>query len=255
MCVTWTLALAGSVSVLAGAAYAYAATRFSDRGAGRDRAGARAFAVWWSAIAVYTGAQGIEDIMGAAGVTPIAVFLAWRFVSLAVYCVGLGGLAAYVLYVRTGSSRWPRVAMLYYGILSVPLIALAASGRPTGVSIQTWRTDVAYSTPTAGPMVLAVMALLILPIIVAIAAYLRLRASADSTQARARILIVGWSMATWLVATALSRASENDALQLVARPILGSMVALAVVYAFRGPVAPQRVASREALQQRVRDLV
>ena len=256
----WTLATAGGVSLLAAVSYLYAATRFVDRGAGRDRTAARAFALWWGAIALYTGAQGIEDLMGAAGATPLALFVAWRYASLVVYSAGLAGLAAYVLYVRTGSARWPLVVVAYYAVLTVFVVALAASGRPTGVSIQTWRTDLTYDAPTTTPLLTIVLLLILLPVLGAIGSYLDLRRRAQSRSARIRITIVGASMATWLVATAVSRASNNDWLQLFARPILGALVAIAVVLAFRRPPdvasnASDRASARDALMRRVRDLV
>ena len=252
----WTLGFSGAVSLLAAAAFAYAGSRFVGRGAGADHAASSAFAAWWFGIGAYTGIQGAEDVLGAVGAAPVPLFVALRFATLPLICGAFAGLAHYVLHVRTGDPRWAPRVWTYYGLLAVALVALVALGRPDAVVIQRWRTDVSYSAALRGPILLVVLLLIVLPEVAASWAYLALyRRAADPVQRR-RVLVVGSSLLLWLVATAVSRASESDALQLVARPTLGAGVAIAVALAYRHPrAAPGPDARAMALQRRIRDLV
>ncbi len=251
----WTLAFGGAVSGLAAAAFAYAAARFLFRGEGQERRASRAFAAWWAGLAAYTALQGLDDLLGAFGAASLPVFAAVRYATLALICLAFAGLAHYVLYVRTGHGRWASWAWAYYGLLAGAFVAIVASAGPSGVVIQRWRTDVSLGRPVNVPLFAACLLLAIVPVLAATASYLGLRGRSQDERQRRRILVVGSGILLALVAMAVSRASNDDAFQLVARPTLGAGVALLIAREFRDPRPPRDPARQRGLEQRVRELV
>lgn len=253
--VLWTLAFSAFVSGLAALAFAYAGTRFLSRGLGGERRASRAFAAWWMCLAAYLALQGFDDVLGAVGAASLAVFSAVRYATLVLVCAAFAGLAHYVLFVRTGDERWVPRVWGYYGLLAAVFVGIVASARPDGAVIQRWRTDVSLATPVNAPLFAAGLLLAILPVLAAVVAYLRLRRRTHDEIQRRRILVVGTGMLLALVAMAVSRASNNDAFQLVARPTLGVGVALAIARAFHEPRPPPDPAAQSELERRVRELV
>lgn len=252
----WTLAFSGGVSLVAAAAYVLAGTRFLAPGHAADRRAARAFAAWWFGIALYTGVQGAEDLMGAADAIVPGLFVALRFATLVLICAAFAGLTHYVLFVRTGDARWAARAWAYYGALALAFVVLVALGHPHDVVIQRWRTDVDYGASVPVPLLAAAVLLAAGPALAASVAYLRFASRADDPAQRRRILVIGWGLVLWLVGTAVSRASQDDAFQLVARPVLGAGVALAIAAVLRPPRAlPPPTKDRAAMRARIRELV
>jgi hypothetical protein len=252
--VLWTLAFGAAVSALAAAAFAYAGARFVSRGLGAERRASRAFAAWWLGIAAYAVLQAAQDAMGAAGSTPLPLFAALRYATLALICIAFAGLAHYVLYVRRGDDRLTPWVWVYYGLLAGAFVAIVRAAGITGVMVQRWKADVAVGPAVDARLFAVSLLLAIVPVVLATAAYLRLRALTDDARQRRRILVVGCGILLALVAMAVSRATNDDAFQLVARPILGAGVALLIAREFRDP-RPPNLEARDALHQRVRELV
>lgn len=251
----WTLVFSAAVSALAALAFAYAGAHFLSRGHGGERRASRAFAAWWTCIAAYAVLQGTEDLLGATGVGSLAPYAAIRYSTLVLVCLGFAGLAHYVLYVRRGDERLARWAWVYYGLLAGAFVAIVASAGVDGVVIQRWKADVSLGTGLNAPLLAAGILSATVPVIVATASYLGLRHQTHDPRQRRRILVVGWGILLALVAMAVSRASENDAFQLLARPTLGAGVALAIAREFRDPRPPPDPAARSELERRVRELV
>jgi hypothetical protein len=265
MCVIlWTLALSGAVAILASVAFVYAGVHFHRRRDEGDGGAAASFAIWWLGLATYTALGGIESVLGSVGAASFPLFVALRYASLPVLCAALGGLAYYILYLRTGSPRWRWAVALYFGALAAAFVAIIAINRPTGLDIQRWRTDLTYASPIDGALLQVVLLLIVVPEALAAIAYIALYKRTEDRAVRYRILTIGVGLLVWLAAAFLTRATKDDLGQLLARPVLGVVIAAAILMAYRPPAwlrarfegtSPVPTTRALALQSRIRDLV
>jgi hypothetical protein len=257
--VLWTLLASGAASLVAASVFGWTGAWFLDRARGSPEAAAlRSFAVWWLGIGAYTAIRGTEDTLGALGAATMAVYVPLRYASLPILCLGLAGLAYYATYLRTGRRGWLWPIAIYYATLAAAFVTTITINGPTGIDVQRWRTDLTYATPIAGPLLSAILALIIAPLAAAAIGMLSLARKLPAGPARRRIAIVGASLLVYLLAAMLSRAAQSDFGQLLARPLLGLVVAGAVVVAYhpgRPPAASRSAERALSLQQRVRELV
>jgi len=256
----WTLTLSGFVGFAAAACFGLTAAWFAQgRPEGLDRGAsiaARSFAWFWGGLGVYTAMQGAMDLLGAAGYTPLPLFTAARLASLPVYCFALYGLVDHALYLRTGSRKHRAFVGAYFVVFAIALVAIILRNMPDDVVVMRWRTDVSYPSLPSSPVVGIALVLIAIPPLFAVGSQLLLSRHVKDPTRRRRIRIVFGSLLVFLVATALSRYSENDAWQLVMRPVLGLATAAIVVRAYKpATTKPAPSPSRAALEARVRDLV
>lgn len=256
----WTLALSGIVSLAAATCFGLTAAWFArGRPAGLERAAwiaARSFAWWWGGLGVYTAMQGVMDLLGAEGYTPLPLFVFARLASLPVFCFALYGLVDHAIYLRTGTPKHRVFVAAYFSAFALGIVALILRAMPVGVVVMRWRTDVQYPVSASSPAVGIALALIALPSLFAVGSQLLLARRIQDPARRRRVVVVFGALATYLVAMALSRYSENDAWQLAMRPLLGLVTAGVVVWAYKPPrERPARSPARAALEARVRDLV
>ncbi|MEA3200433.1 MAG: hypothetical protein QOE90_1861 [Thermoplasmata archaeon] len=257
-----TLALSGALNLVAACAFVGTAAWFlAGLRHGLDaaaRGAARSFALWWAGLGAFTAIQGAQDLLGAAGVTPLPLFVAFRYASLTIFLVAIYGLMDYTLYVRTGRTRHRPVVAAYLALAGLAVMALLAENPPVGVDLMPWWTDVAFPRTPAPALLGAILAAFSLPEIVACLSQLLLARRLEASPARTRILVVFGALLVYALATAGSRYSGSSFAQLVLRPGLGLVVALLVVLAYR-PRAPRAAfrltPTRAALEARVRELV
>jgi MFS family permease len=118
---------------------------------------------------------------------------------------------------------------------------------PNGVVADKWGPKLSFEHPiTSGPLVWILVALVVVPPIVAAAAYLRLHAKVDDPQQKRRVLLVGWSILLWFL-TSLGATAGNVQLAdwwQVASRVISLLAAGTIYYAFAGlkPSAPSATA-------------
>lgn len=231
--VLWTLAVSALASGAAAAVYAGVAHTLWRREVPEAARGAtRAFSLYWAATGAFLALSAAQSGLAAVGVTPLAFFVAARYVGLGLACAGLAALLYYFAYLRTGERRWlPRIAALYAGGLALAWYHVHASG-PTGVSVARWSTDLAYATPMHGPLFILVLVLILGLPVVAAGWYLTLLRTVDDARQRYRIVVVALGIGLQLVGVLLARLSEADLFQLLVRPVAGVVVAGLVLSAF-----------------------
>lgn len=258
---SWTLAVSGSLGLAAGAGFLATSAWFA-RGhrEGLDaeaRAAARSFTWWWAALGVFTLLQAILDLVAATGAAPLDFFVATRLVSIVVLGFALYGLLDYTLYLRWGNARHRLLAAAYFLVASLGSILAIVLHPPTHVEIAPWRADVGFQRamrPWESGFLVVVWTL---PQFAACASQLLLsRDRAAAGPARDRMRTVFGALLVYVVANAIARYTNDDALHLLLRPVLGLAIAIVVVRAY-APRAPPRASTPAelALETRIRELV
>lgn len=234
MAVLPTLLTSGVVSLAAGAAFIYVGWRFRRSHAGtRHRLAVEAFSLYWMGVGLYTFLWGgVTDVLASLGYAPFGPFLVARHVTMPLVCIALGALMFYFAFLFTGRRGWIYAAAAVYGLVLVASVAYVQARDPVGVSVQDWRTDLAYAEPFASPVFSLILLLLVVPPMIGAVAYATLARKATDRAARRRILLVSSAIFLWSGAALLARLSESDLWQLVTRPILGALVAALVLYAY-----------------------
>jgi hypothetical protein len=186
----------------------------------------------------------------------------------------LGGIMGYLAYLMTGSPRAIPIVAALYGVQLVIISIVIASMHPSAAVATPWsiQFDFVDASDAANSWIAVV---LLLPVVVASASYLAMLGRTESATARWRILLVGGGLTLWSAAAIVGRIAGAPEAFVIAR-LAGALLAFAVVLAYapptwatrrwgilgvRGELPPkppnpaERAARREAVGQRVRELV
>jgi hypothetical protein len=233
----WTLAVSAVVSLVAAAVFLFVGELFRRRvrGSGGQLA-LGGFTVYWYGIGTYTLFGALGDALAALGVTPFALFLGIRYVTIPVASAALAGLGFYIVYLYTGRAGWAWPIGAFYGLITLGMWYYVTRQHPVGVAVLRWRTDLAYEHELVSPVFLGILLALMVPQLVAAVAYLTLVRRVDAPTQRWRILLVGSGIILWFSSSLAARAADDDLWQLVTRPGLGMLVAAMVLAAYRPPV-------------------
>ncbi|MEA3137577.1 MAG: hypothetical protein QOC71_1858, partial [Thermoplasmata archaeon] len=216
-----TLAAVAAVHLLTAVAFFAVGRRFQARkvesgmGLARD-----AFVAWWWAFGAYLAGQGALDLAAASGQTSFGAFVAFRLASGPLLAFAAAGLAYHILFLWSGKRWWALPLAFYYGAAGAVYSCWVWFHEPLGVAVGPWGADVAYAQPIAGPVWMAVLASIGLPLVLGSAAFLALAAKVHDRAKRYRIVLVGSSLLLWVVSGYSAQVGGGAILQFVAIVVL-----------------------------------
>lgn len=239
MTLQFTLLLSTFLTLIAAGTYAYVGWWLNKRviSSQEARLAWNSFTIWWYALAVTTLIRGIQNLLGAFGITDLVLFVTTSYVNLLVTCVALWGLLYYLIYLFTGNSRSLTPLTIFYMIYYILLVYFITASIPDHIQVNRWNATLAYRTPMTGPFFGIVVALLLLPQIIGGFAYFTLYFRVVDVTQKYRILLVSWSIIVWFLsplAALIGKVAELDWWQLMSR-LIGLGAALAILMAYLPP--------------------
>jgi len=193
------------------------------------------FVVWWYALAGSTFAGGILSLLGALGVTGLALFLAVTQVNLLAICVGLFGLMYYLLYLFTGSRKWIAPLILFYIAYYTLLVYYISASVPVSVSLGRWNASLVFQQQLTGPLIGVVLILLVVPQIIGSLAYFTLFFRVKEATQKYRVALVSMSILAWFLSALLAPIaglSQFDWWQVASR-LIGLAATLTILLAYK----------------------
>lgn len=235
---SWTLAATAAGTALGATVYLSLALLLWHRPAeGGSRFATHAFALYWAFTGLYQAMSSAQHAFAAAGFAPFSAALVVRYAGLALASAGIASLLCYLVYLRTGSTKWKRAIIAAYFVTFVLTAFHIWRSRPIGVSLTAWSVDLAYADQVMGGLFFVSIAMLLLVPASAAVWYLTLvRKTEDPTQ-RYRIFAVGLGVSLQLFTFLVARLVESEAWQLISRVLMGIVVALLVWSAYRPHVS------------------
>ena len=231
-----TLAAVAAVHLATSAAFAAVGLRFLHRtvepGMGLAR---NAFVAWWWCFGAYLALQGLLDLAAALGWAPFAPFLAFRLLSGPLLAAAAWGLAYHILFLWSGKQSWALPLAFYYGAAGAVYSCWVWFHGPTGVAVGAWGAELSYGQPIGGPVWMAVLGSIGLPLVFGSAAFLALAAKVHDRAKRYRIVLVGSSLLVWVVSGYSAEVGAGPVLQFFAIVVMGLATALAVTAAYYPP--------------------
>lgn len=238
------------------------------------------FSVWWIALAADMILSNVPRMLVLAGYAPPPLIVAVTYAVVVAMCLMFWGLVYYLVYLFTGRERafWP--VTIFYAVTFLLATAFIASLHPTGA---TPKGGIAYANqPTPLGALLWSLSILVPPIVGSLA-YGTLVFRVKNAFRRYRIALVSTSMFLWFTTALVANApGGSDALRAGGLGI-GLLALLGLTFAYFPPAAlrrrldiepdaallavhegvpdasflarPDRMARREALARRARDLI
>ena len=239
MTIQSTLIFSAIFALIAASIYTYIGWRLSKRviPSSESRIAWQFFTVWWYGLAATTLIGGLLHLLGALGLTNLAVFVTANYVSLQLSCLALLGLFYYLTFLFTGNSRWLTPLTILYTIFFILLIYFFTASNPIGVTLEPWDTTLAYEFPPTRPVVVGLVVLLIASQLLGGFAYFTLYFQVPDVTQKYRILLVSWSISIWFLSPfvgVLLGLDERDWWQIVSR-FIGLASALITLMAYIPP--------------------
>ena len=212
MTIQATLTVSVIFAFLAAGIYAYTGWRLSKRviAASESRLAWQFFTVWWYGLAASTLLNGLLNLMGALGVTNLALYVTATYLNLQVSCIALLGLFYYLIYLYTGNGRWLAPLAIFYTLAYVVLIYYVTRSEPVSVDLEPWNASLAYRTPLTGPFIVLLVALLFASQLLGGFVYFTLYFRVPDVTQKFRILLVSWSIIFWFLIPFVSVAAGLD---------------------------------------------
>lgn len=199
-----------------------------------------AFVTWWYGI----GAVSLVGVLMGLPWFPadLGLHLALTGLLLVVLCVALTGLMQYLVFLYTSRNLLVWIA-LGYAVMFAVFVAYLVQSDPVGIEVTRWGTELQMANEiTRGPLYWALIVLLLVPPIVAGAAYLSLLRVAREPFMRRRILLVSLSVMLWFGSSlfGLAPGAQEADWWRVASRLIGLAAAGTILYAYTGlrPSAP-----------------
>lgn len=241
----------------------------------------RLFALWWLGFGADTLLNGLTWLAGGLGVANEPVTALLTYLALASIVLMVWGLTYYLVYLVTGRAGafWP--IAVFYGVSFLLALALIVSLRPVGVKMNAWAGEVAYANPPPPVAGLLVALYFLLPPLGGALTYGTVAFRVQGRADRYRILAVAIGIFVWFTSSLVftgAGPSGSDA-RALAGAALSFACLLLIVSAYATPAwlarwlgepaagtdldppdrralrAQERERRREALGERVRDLV
>ena len=193
-----TLAAGFALSAMAGLAYAYVGRIIYTRSTSEaSKPAIRAFALWWSALALITMVGVARDVALASGYADRDLLKTFAHLTIPPLVLGLWGLFYYLGNIFVGARRllWPSVIL--YAAMYVLFVFVTVAQEPTGVTLRTWDVQVQYADQPTGWAMIGIVVLLIVPILVAVAAYASLAFRLERGEQRLRVILVSLAFLVW----------------------------------------------------------
>ena len=232
-----TLLLATLFSLLGAGVYYYIGRTLASRSvvAPDARLAWLLFIAWWYALAGTNLASAALNLLGAFGVTDLALFLTFTQIDLLATCVALFCLVYYLLYLFTGSRRILAPLIIFY-IVFYSLLAYYYNWiDPAGVTVGRWEVGLVYQRPQTGPFFLVVLTLLILPEIIGSLAYFTLFYRVKDATQKYRVALVSGSILIAFLSSfmaSLAGVAHLDWWQVASR-LIGLAATLAILMAYQ----------------------
>jgi hypothetical protein len=234
-----TLLLSTLFALVAASIYAYVGWRLSKRmvSSSESRIAWQSFTIWWYGLAVTTLIGGLLNLFGAFGLTILPLFVTATYINLLTICLALWGLLYYLIYLFTGNSRLFMPLAIFYITYYVLLVYYITASVPESVTVDRWRTTLAYHAPLTGPFFIILIVLLLLPQMISGFAYFTLYFRVTEVTQKYRILLVSWSIIVWFLSPFAALAggvAQQDWWQLASR-LIGLVAALTILMAYLPP--------------------
>jgi hypothetical protein len=231
-----TLLFSGLFSSAVACIYWYVGWRLGRRIISSDesRLAWQLFTIWWYGLAATTLASGLQNLLGALGITDLPIFVTLTYVNILVVCIALWGLLYYLIYLFTGNDRTLGPLTVFYILYYILLVYYITASSPNSISIGRWSIEIVYRSQITGPFFVLVLLLLILPQMIGSLFYFSLFFRVKDVTQKYRILLVSWSIFIWFgsaLAASASRWAEQDWWQLTSR-LIGLVAALAILQAY-----------------------
>jgi len=161
--------------------------------------GARnAFVLWWGSLAVLSAVAAVLALPFVP--LDLALWEGLTIVLLGLICVALAGLVYYLVFIYTNQRKALLPIILGYAAVFLFLLYFIFKQVPNGVVDARWGPKMTYQNEvTTGPLVWALVILIIVPPILAAAAYLRLYGKVDDPLQKRRVLLVGLGILLWFL--------------------------------------------------------
>jgi hypothetical protein len=214
------------LSLVSAAVFVFLGWRLSQRVVARSaRLPLAQFATFWFGLALTTGFGGFESAWAVFGTPPLGVVVTILYLELLLISILLWGLLSYLVYIFTGRQYLVALSVLYAAVY-VTLLYLIAAAEPQSVTVSLGTVGVTYESAIAGPAVLGVVALILLPEILASLAYFSLYFRTKDRTIRFRVTLVGWGLFLWFSSGLLGLGTTVD--PGLAGIVLQHLIALAV---------------------------
>ena len=239
MTIQSTLIYSAIFAFIGASIYAYVGLRLSRRviSSSESRVAWQFFTVWWYGLAATTLIGGLQNLLGALGLTDLALFVTANYVSLLLSCLALLGLFYYLIFLFTGNSGWLTPLAILYTISYILLVYFVTASNPVDVTLEPWDTSLAYEVPPTGPFVVILVVLLFASQLLGGFAYFTLYFQVPDVTQKYRILLVSWSIIIWFLNPFVEIAAGlegQDWWQIVSR-IIGLASALTTLMAYQPP--------------------
>lgn len=195
------------------------------------------FIIWWYALAATNSAGGALSLLGAIGVTDMALFLTFTQVNVLASCLALFGLVYYLLYLFTGNRKVFTPLMVFYIVYYVLLLYFYNWRIPLHVEVGKWTTDVVYQHTEIGPFFVFMLTLLVFPQIIGSFAYFTLAFRVKEITQKYRIVLISWSIIIAFLSSfmaSLAGSSQYDWWQVASR-LIGLAASVAMWMAYQPP--------------------
>lgn len=226
-----TLALAGTVSMMTGLAYAYVARVVAQRDTSRDtRAASLSLALWWGMLGAYLLVQGALTIVASFGALTSDAYFASRILAIPLLCGGVAALVHHLTYLYTGNRKLSNALALVYVPIAL-LFAYATWTAPHQLTVSSWIVELDDSSPAYKLTYLLVG---LPPIVASIAYYALLRRIQDPVR-RYRVRLVSLTIAAYIGSGLVARLGASDLFKFVTLVGFGLAAAIMVLLAYRPP--------------------
>ena len=201
MTIQSTLLLSVVFALIAASIYAYAGWRLNKRviSASESRLAWQFFTMWWYGLAASTLIGGLLNLMGALGLTNLALYVTATYMNLLISCIALLGLFYYLIYLFTGNSQWLKPLVVFYALAYIVLVYYVTYSEPVDVTLEPWSASLAYRIPMTGPFIVILVALLFASQIFGGFVYFTLYFRVPDVTQKYRILLVSWSIILWFL--------------------------------------------------------
>lgn len=248
---TLWLAAAGDLAVAG--VFAYVGMRLGRRHVSAEaQAASMGFMAWWLSISAIWALDAARTGAVAMGIEPgglaARTLVSLHYATIALLCVGLTGLLAYLAFLYTGRAFVKPIAGFYLSYFAIAAFAVSGA-RPDAILVGGWGTHVVYAEPLARGEEALFFLFLLVPQLVAAAAYLRLAGHVKTATQRYRIAVVAVTLIVWIggnLVGDVARWTYVDAWE-ISRRVLGLVAALAIFAAYQPPASiARRLEARDA---------
>jgi hypothetical protein len=243
-----TLLTASAVQVMTGASFLVVGERVRGRpSSAAGRQAALAFVAWWWSMGSYMLVEGTAGALASFGHAPLALHIGVRIAAAPLIAAAAAGLAYYVLFLFLGRAWLLAPILVYYGFAGAAYAYAVGAGSPDGVAVGAWHAGLTYRDDLAGsPLWTGILASFGLPLVAGSVGYLALLPRVHDRAQRYRILLVGCSLLTWVLAGFVGQVAAGAFWQFVTLVVVGLFTGATVLAAYFPPHRVQAWLERPA---------